>query len=69
MDDQYTPIISEEERQARRAQRAAQRQKKLRERRRRQMRQLIPAGALALVVSVRCSAWGLHPASDLPAEE
>ena len=69
MDDQYTPIISEEERQARRAQRAAQRQKKLRERRRRQMRQLIPAGALALVVVVLLSAWGLHQGSDLPAEE
>ena len=69
MDDQYTPIISEEERQARRAQRAAQRQKKLRERRRRQMRQFIPAGALALVVVVLLSAWGLHQGSDLPAEE
>lgn len=69
MDDQYTPIISEEERQARRAQRAAQRQKKRQERRRRQIRQLIPAGALALLVVVLLSAWGLHQGSDLPAEE
>ncbi|WP_295582156.1 D-alanyl-D-alanine carboxypeptidase family protein [uncultured Oscillibacter sp.] len=60
MDERYTPIISEEERQARRAQRAAARRKRQQERRRQQLRQLLPAGALALVMVILLSAWGLQ---------
>lgn len=68
MDEQYTPIISEEERQARRAQRAAIRRQKQHQRRMRQLRQFLPAGILAVAVIALLSAWGLHrkPADTLP---
>ena len=49
MDQEYKPILSEEERAARRAQRAASRRKKQRERRLRLLRRLIPCLLLALL--------------------
>ena len=49
MDQEYKPILSEEERAARRAQRAASRRKKQRERRLRLLRRLFPCLLLALL--------------------
>ena len=69
MDDHYPSVISEEERRARRAQRAAARRKKQLERRRRMLRQLVPAGALALAVVVLLSAWGLQKKPEAAAIE
>ncbi len=60
MDEQYTPIISEEERLARRQQRAEARRKKQAERRRRQLRQLLPAAVLGVTMVVLLSAWCLR---------
>ena len=69
MDEPYPSIISEEERRARRAQRAAVRRKKQLERRRRMLRQLVPAGALALAAVVLLSAWGLQKKPEAAAIE
>ena len=69
MDDHYPSVISEEERRARRAQRAAARRKKQLERRRRMLRQLVPAGALALAAAVLLSAWGLQKEPEAAAIE
>ena len=66
MEEQYTPIISEEERLARHRQRAELRRKKQRERRRRQLRQVLPAAVLALAVVVLLSAWGLRRKPEEP---
>lgn len=49
MDEEYKPIISEEERAARRAQRAESRRRKQRERRLRLLRRLVPCLLLALL--------------------
>ena len=49
MDEEYKPIITDEERAARRAQRAEARRKKQREKRRRQLRRLVPCGLLAVL--------------------
>ena len=48
--DDYTPILTPEERTARRAQRAAARRRKQRLRRRRMLLRALPAGALGLVL-------------------
>ncbi len=45
MDEEYKPIITDEERATRRAQRAEARRKKQREKRRRLLRRLVPCGA------------------------
>lgn len=50
MDDQYTPIISEEERAARRVQRAKARKQKQQALRRRRMKQLFPVAAFLLIL-------------------
>ena len=49
MDEEYKPMISDEERAARRAQRAESRRKKRRARRMRQLRRLVPCGLLAVL--------------------
>ena len=49
MDEEYKPIITDEERAARRAQRAEARRKKQREKRRRQLRRVVPCGLLAVL--------------------
>ena len=49
MDEEYKPIITDEERAARRAQRAEARRKKQQEKRRRQLRRLVPCGLLAVL--------------------
>lgn len=51
MDEQYTPIISEEERAVRRAQRAEARRRKQRELRRKRLKQLLPAAAFLLILA------------------
>lgn len=51
MDDQYTPILSEEERQARRSARAEARRQKQRARRIRQLKQTLPIFAVCLVLA------------------
>ena len=48
MDEEYKPIITDEERATRRAQRAEARRKKQREKRRRLLRRLVPCGLLAI---------------------
>ena len=48
MDEEYKPIITDEERATRRAQRAEARRKKQREKRRR-LRRLVPCGLLAVL--------------------
>ena len=58
MTDQYTPLLSDEERAARRAQRARVRKQKQRARRRRQLKQLLPVFALILVGGIALSVWG-----------
>lgn len=64
----YTPILSPEERAARRAQRAAARRKKLRARRRRLLLQILPASvlglALILVVTGRSHGQAEQPEND-----
>lgn len=60
MDDQYTPIISEEERLARRAARAAARREKQRAYRIRQLRQALPVGAICIVLIGALSAWAVN---------
>lgn len=50
--DDYTPILSDEERAARRAQRAAIRRKKQQARRRRMLLQALPAGIVGLALMV-----------------
>lgn len=52
MDEQYTPIISEEDRAARRAQRAAARKRKQQALRRKRMLQLLPAVGFLLILAV-----------------
>lgn len=52
MDEQYTPIISEEERAARRAKRAEARRRKQQELRRRRLKQILPAAVFLLVLAV-----------------
>ena len=47
MDEEYKPIITDEERATRRAQRAEARRKKQREKRRR-LRRLVPCGLLCV---------------------
>lgn len=49
MDEEYKPIITDEERATRRAQRAEARRKKQREKRRRLLRRLVPCGLLAVL--------------------
>lgn len=49
MDEEYKPIITDEERATRRAQRAEARRKKQREKRRRRLRRLVPCGLLAVL--------------------
>ena len=67
--DDYTPILTPEERQARRAQREAARRKKQRLRRRRMLRRALPAGALCLVLAVTLTVWGLGQSSEAAAAE
>ena len=55
--DDYTPIISEEERLARRAQRAEVRRKRQRARRRQMLIRLLPAAALCLVLVTTLVLW------------
>ena len=52
MDERYTPILSDEERAALRAQRAARRKAAQEARRRRQIRQLLPVGAVLLILNI-----------------
>ena len=56
--DDYTPILTPEERAARRAQRAAARRKKQRLRRRRMLLHTLPAAALGLVLVITLTVWG-----------
>ena len=56
--DDYTPILTPEERAARRAQRAAARRKRQRLRRRRMLLHTLPAAALGLVLVITLSVWG-----------
>ena len=68
MDDQYTPVISEEERLARRAARAEARRKKVRARRMRKLKQALPVGCICLVLVGALSAWAgsHHEEKELP---
>ena len=50
MDERYTPILSDEERAALRAQRVARRKAAQQARRRKLLRQLLPVGAVLLVL-------------------
>ena len=52
MDERYTPILSDEERAALRAQRVARRKAAQQARRRKLLRQLLPVGAVLLVLVV-----------------
>ena len=62
--DDYTPILTPEERTARRAQRAAARRRKQRLRRRRMLLRALPAGALGLVLVVTLTVWGQGQSAD-----
>lgn len=68
MDDQYTPVISEEERLARRAARAEARKKKLQAQRMRRIKQVLPVGCICLVLVVALSAWAVshHQDEEVP---
>lgn len=78
MDQQYTPILSDEERARRRAQRAAARRKKQRLRRRKLLLQCLPVAVLALILIVLLTVWGTQkstaalegvPSTELPVKE
>ena len=69
MDNEYTPILSQEERAALRAQRAARRKNARQARRRRQIRQLLPAGALLLVLICLLAGWASHRTKTEPEPE
>lgn len=69
MNEQYTPILSDEERAALRAQRAARRQAAQKARRRRQLRQLLPVGALLLILVGLLAGWASHRKEDAPQPE
>ena len=56
--DDYTPILTPEERAARRAQRAAARRERQRRQRRRLLLHILPAAALGLVLVITLSVWG-----------
>ena len=68
MDQDYTPIISAEERAARRQQRAESRRRKQRARRMRQLRRLLPCLLLVVLVLglVTAGAGLIHPAEPAP---
>ena len=69
MDERYTPILSDEERAALRAQRAARRKAAQQARRRRQLRQLLPVGALLLVLVGLLAGWASHRTREDPEPE
>ena len=69
MEDQYTPIISEEERAARRAARAEARRKKQHARRVRRFKQLVPVFAVCLLLVVALSAWAANGRPKQPAPD
>ena len=62
MDERYTPVLSDEERAALRAQRAKRRRAAQQARRRRQLRQLLPVGALLLILTCLLAGWASHRA-------
>lgn len=61
MDDQYTPILTEEERAARRARRAKLRRQKQRARRIRRLKLLLAAAALVLLLVILLLVFGKQP--------
>lgn len=61
MDDQYTPIISAEERAARRARRAKLRRQRQRERRLRQLKLFLSAVVLVLILVILLLFFGKRP--------
>lgn len=66
MDEQYTPIISEEERAARRAQRARARRERERARRRKQLKLLVSAAVLlVLILVILLSFFGRRQKEDV----
>jgi len=69
MPDQYTPLLSDEERAFRRAQRIKARKQRQRARRRRLLRQLLPVAALFLIGWTFFTVWGRQsePAETEPA--
>lgn len=70
MDDQYTSIISEEERAARRAQRAKARKARERARRRRQLKLLLLAAALVILLVILFFVFGHQSkAEPTPADD
>ena len=69
MDEQYTPILSDEERAVLRAQRAERRKAARQARRRRQLRQLLPAGVLLLVLTCLLAVWASRRTKEEPESE
>ena len=69
MDERYTPVLSDEERAALRAQRAKRRRAAQQARRRRQLRQLLPVGALLLILTCLLAGWASHRAKEEPEPE
>ena len=67
--DDYTPILTPEERAARRAQRAAARREKQRLRRRRMLLHTLPAAALGLVLVLTLSLWDRGQAEEARAAD
>ena len=67
--DDYTPILTPEERAARRAQRTAARRKKQRLRRRRMLLHTLPAAALGLTLVIILSVWGRGQAEEAQAAD
>ena len=66
MYEDYTPTISEEERQARHRQRAEARRRRKLERRRQMLFKAIPVAIIAAVAIGLLTAWGLHRQPSAP---
>ena len=69
MDERYTPVLSDEERASLRAQRTARRRAAQQARRRRQIRQLLPVGALLLILVCLLTGWASHRTKEEPEPE